>query len=373
MSFIKASLALHTLSYTLLHVPSLRLFFALLSKKIVIMSGTHHADKGKGLSTAPKSTKQRRVTIEIDLGPTLSSYDGDANAIAKMMWEEAHSAKVRNVRRDLTRALLAERRPDEPSGPVRLQAVTTSRQGHLGFVASEITVDNAESLAHGELLCWKMLEAIPQGCLILDPRWTTRIAEQPRKLAYISKHLHAIENDAKSYVDSRGTLAGCGAKLGKHSIVYIRSVDSYVDNGTIHCSMTIGADKTHPLVGINCWNFAYDPSRPNKIFFHNWLIGKNRVPKMDQVNNAVGSGLMSTIYRTIPYAIKAGEDLDTFLKSNCKQLYDKRARYRALDNLSWLPIGVKRVVGQDFAAESSQINTLEGYDGNIEMSGLSGR
>lgn len=338
------------------------------------MSGTHHTNKGKGLSTAPKSTKQRTVTVEIDLGPTLTSYDGDANAMARMMWEEAHSAKVRDVRRDLTRALLAERRLDELSGPVRLQAVTTSQGGHLGFVASEITVDNAESLAHGELLCRKMLEAFPQGCLIFNPRWTTKISKQERKLAYISQNLHAIKSDAKSYLDSRGTLAGCGAKLGKHSIVYIRSVDSYVDNGTRHCSMTIGADKTHPLVGINCWNFAYDPSRPNKIFFHNWLIGKNRVLFMDKVNNSVCSGLMSTMYRTIPYAIEAGEeDLDTFLKSNCKHLYDKRARYRALDSLSWLPIGVKKLRGQDFVAEFPQINYLEDYDGNIEMSGLLGR
>ena len=355
MSLITASFALHILSYTLLLNPSLRLLFALLSKKIVIMAGTYHADKGRWLSATPKSTKQRKVTIEIDLGPTLDSYDGDANAIAKMMWEEAHSAKVRNVRRDLNRALLAERRLDEPSGPVRLQAVTTSRRGHLGFVASEITIDNAESLARGELLCRKMLEAFPQGCLIFNPLCTKGITDQDKKLAYISKHLHAIKNDAKSYLDSGGTLAGCGAKLGKHSIVYIGSVDSYVDNGTIHCSMTIGADKTHPLVGINCWNFAYDPSRPNKIFFHNWLIGKNRVPFMDRINNSVGSGLMSTLYRTIPYVNEAGEeDLDTFLKSNCKHLYDKRARYRALDKLSWLPIGVKRLVGQDLVAEFSQ-------------------
>ena len=338
------------------------------------MSGAHYTNKEKGLSPASESTKQKKVTVEIDLGPTLNSFNGDANAIAKMMWEEAHSVKGRNVRQDLTRALLAERRLDEPSGPVRLQAVKTSRRGHLGFVASEITVDNAESLAHGELLCRKMLEAFPQGCLIFNPLWTTEISDQERKLAYISKNLHAIKSDAKSYLDSRGTLAGCGAKLGKHSIVYIRSVDSYVDNGTIHCSMTIGADKTHPLVGINCWNFAYDPSRPNKIFFHNWLIGKNRVPFMDHINNSVGSGLMSTIYRTVPYAIEAGEeDLDTFLKSNCKHLYNKRARYRALDKLSWLPIGVKRVRGQDFAAESSQINPVEGYHGNFELSGLPGR
>ena len=331
------------------------------------MSGTHYTDKEKGLRTASEFTKQRKITLEIiDLGPTLSSYDGDANAIAKMMWDGDHPAEIRNVQRYLSRGLLAQRRLDEPSGTVRLQAGTTSRRGHLGFVASEITVDNAESLAHGELLCWKMLEATPQGCLILDPRWTKKIAIQPRKLAYISKHLHAIESDAKSYVDSRGTLAGCGAKLGKHSIVYIGSVDSYADNGIIHCSMTIGADKTHPLVGINCWNFAYDRSRPNKIFFHNWLIGKNRVPFMDQVNNCVGMGLMSTIYRTIPYAIEAGEeDLDTFLKSNCKHLYNKRARYRALDKLSWLPIGVKRVVGQRFVAESSQISTVAGYEAHI--------
>ena len=335
------------------------------------MSGTHHADEGKGLSAAPKSTKQRTVTVEIDLEPILSADNGDANAIAKMMWEEARSVRVRSVRRDLTRALLAERGPEEPSGPVRLQAGTTSRRGHLGIVASEIKIENAESLAHSELLCQKMLEAFPQGCLIFSPLWTAKITKRARKLAYISKHQHAIKSDTKSYLDSCGTLARCGAKLGKHSIVYIKDVDSYVDNGTIHCSMTIGADRTHPLVGINCWNFAYDPSRPSKIFFHNWLIGQNRVPFMDEINNWVGTRLMSTMYRTVPYAIKAGEgDLHTFLRSNCTHLYYKRVLFRALDKLSWLPIGVKSIKGQGFVAVLPQPNTLESYDGNTEVSGL---
>ena len=337
------------------------------------MSGTHHANKGKGPgpSVASESTKQRTITVDIDPGPTLKSYGGNADAIAKMMWADAHSAEARDVRRELTKALLAERRLGEESGPILLKAVTTSRRGHLGFVASEITVENAESLAHGELLCRKMLEAFPQGCLIFDPQWRQEMTGQKRKPAYISKHLDAIKSAATMYFSRGGTLAGCGAKLGNHSIVVIGSVDSYHENGIIHCSMTIGAEKTHPLVGINCWNFTYDPRRPNKIFFHNWLIGKHPVPFMDWVNNKIGSGLMSTMYCTIPYATEAGVgDLDTFLKDNCIHLYRKRARYRALDTLSWLPIGMKRLVGQKFDAESSQVNTLEDYDGDIAWTRL---
>ena len=335
------------------------------------MSGTHHANKGKGPSAASESTKQKTITVDIDPGPTLKSYGGNADAIAKMMWENAHSLEVRDVRRDLTMALVAERRRCEESDRILLKSVTTSRRGHIGFLASEITVDNAESLAHGELLCRKMLEAFPQGCLIFDPQWRHEMRGQKRKPAYISKHLNAIKNDATMYFNRGGTLAGCGAKLGDHSIVVIGSVDSYYDGGTVHWSMTVGAEKTHPLVGINCWNFTYDPRRPNKIFFHNWLIGKHPLRFMDWVNNLIGSGLMSTMYRTIPYAIEAGEeDLDTFLKGNCINLYRKRAHYRALDTLSWLPIGIKKVVGQKFDAESSQINTPEGYDRDIVVSRL---
>ena len=309
--------------------------------------------------------------MKIDPGPTLKSYGGNADAIAKKMWEDAHSAKVRNMRRDLTKALLEERRPGGESGQTLIKAVTASRRGHLGFLASEILVNNAESLAHGELLCRKMLEAFPQGCLIFSPQWRDKMTRQKNKPEYISKYLHAIKDDAKTYLNAGGTLAGCGAKLGNHSIVIIGSVDSYDDNGQIHCSMTVGAEKTHPLVGINCWNFTYDSRRPNKIFFHNWLIGKHPIPFMDWFNNVVGGGLMSTMYRTIPYAIEAGEeDLDKFLKGNCIRLYRRRASYRALDTLSWLPIGMKRVVGQKFVAEFSQINTLEGYDGDIAVSKL---
>ena len=335
------------------------------------MSGTHHANKGKGPSSASESTKQRTITVDIDPGPTLKSYGGNADAIVKMMWEDARSTEARDVRRDLTKALLAERRLGEESGPILLKAVTTNRRGHLGFVASEITVDNAESLAHGELLCRKMLEVLPGGCLIFDPQRRHEMTGQKKKPAYISKHMDAIKYHATRYFNSGGTLAGCGAKLGDHSIVVIGSVDSYTDNGIVTWSMTVGAEKTHPLVGINCWNFTYDPRRPNKIFFHNWLIGKHPIPFMDWVNNKIGSGLMSTIYRTIPYAIEAGEeDLDTFLKGNCIHLYRKRARYEAIDTLSWLPIVMKRLVGQKFDAESSQINTPEGYDGDIVVSKL---
>ena len=335
------------------------------------MSGTHHADKGKGLSVASESTKQRTITVDIDPGPTLKSYGGNADAITKLMWEDSHSAEARDVRRDLTNALLAERRLGEEPGTILLKAVTTSRRGHLGFLASEITFGSAESLAHGELLCRKMLEAFPQGCLLFDPRRRHEMTRQRRKPAYISKHLRAIKNDAEMYFNRGGTLAGCGAKLGNHSMVVIGSVDSYDDNGTITCSMTVGAEKTHPLVGINCWNFTYDPKRPNKIFFHNWLIGKHPIPLMDWFNNVIGSRLMWTMYRTIPYAIEAGEeDLDTFLKGNCMHLYRKRQGYRALDTLSPLPIGMKRVVGQKFDAESSHINTPEGYDGDIVVSRL---
>ena len=335
------------------------------------MCGTFHANKGKGPSVASGSTKQKKITVDIDPGPTLKAYGGNANAIARMMWEDAHSAEARAVRRDLTKALLAERRLDEEPGPVLLKAVTTSRRGHLGFVASEIPVDDAESLAHGQLLCRKMLEAFPQSCLIFDPQRRHEMAGQKRKPAYISKHQHAIENDTMAYFNRGGTLAGCGAKLGDHSMVVIGSVDSWHEDDMIHCSMTLGAEKTHPLVGINCWNFTYDHGRPNKIFFHNWLIGKHPVPLMDWVNNKIGTGLMSTMYRTIPYVIEPGVgDLDTFLKDNCIPLYRKRARYRVLDTLSPLPIGMKRIVGQKFDAESSQINTLEDHDEDIAWTRL---
>ncbi|KAK0514001.1 hypothetical protein JMJ35_003723 [Cladonia borealis] len=326
------------------------------------MSGTHDADEGKWPRAASKYTKQRTITVTIDPGPTLKAYSGNADAIAEMMWEHARSWEVREARRDLTRALLAERRPNEEPGPVLLKAVTTSQRGHLGFVASEITIDNAEFLAHGELLCRKMLEAFPQGCLIFDPQWSEEMKGQKRKPAYISKHLDAIKNAATMYFNGGGTLAGCGAKLGNHSIVVIGDVYSYHENGIIHCSMTIGAEKTHPLVGINCWNFAYDPRRPKKIFFHNWLIGRHPIPLMDWFNIKIGSGLMSTMYRTVPYAIQAGVgDLETFLKDNCIHLYRERAGYRAFDTLSPLPIGMKRVTGQKFDAESSQINPAEDY------------
>ena len=330
------------------------------------MSGTHDADKGKWPKATSKYTKQRTINVTIDPGPTVKSYGGNADAIAKFMWEHARSWEVREARRDLTRALLAERRLGEESGPILLKAVTTSRRGHLGFVAAEITIDDAEFLAHGELLCRKMLEAFPQGCLIFDPQWRRKMIGQKRKPAYISKHLDAIKDATTMHFNKGGTLAGCGAKLGNHSIVVIGDVDSYHENGIIHCSMTIGAEKTHPLVGINCWNFAYDPCRPNKIFFHNWLIGKHPIPLMDWFNNKIGSGLMSTMYRTIPYAVQPGVgDLKTFLKDNCIHLYRKRAGYRALDILSPLPIGMKRLVGQDFDAESFQINTPEGYDADF--------
>lgn len=334
--------------------------FTLLSKEIVTMSGTDNAERGKWPRAASKNTKQRTITVNIDPGPTLKSYGGNADAIAKMMWGRARSDEVREVRRHLTRALLAERRLGEESGPILLKAVTTSRQGHLGFVASEITVDNAESLVHGELLCRMMLQAFPQGCLIFDPQWRQKMIGQEKKLAYVSKHLAAIKNAAMIYFNRGGTLAGCGAKLGNHSIVIIGDVDSYQENGIIHYSMTIGAEKTHPLVGINCWNFAYDPLRPNKIFFHNWLIGKHSMPFMDWFNNKIGSGLMSTMYRTIPYAIQPGVgDLETFLKDNCIHLYRERAWYRAIDTLSPLPIEMKRVMGQEFDAESYDENIVE--------------
>ena len=327
------------------------------------MSATYHANKGKGPKVASESAKQRTITVTIDPGPKLKSLGRDADYIAKLMWEHARSWEVREMRRDLTKALLAERHLCGESGPTLLKAVKISRRGHLGFVASEITVDDAEFLAHGELLCRKMLEAFPQGCLIFDPQWRQELTGRKMKPAFISKHLDAIKNDATMYFNGGGTLTGCGAKLGNHSIVIIGDVESYHEDGIMHCSMTIGAEKTHPLVGINCWNFAYDLRRPNKIFFHNWLIGRHPIPLMDWFNNNIGSGLMSTMYRTIPYAVQPGiGDLDTFLKDNCVHLYRKRAWYRALDTLSPLPIGMKRVVGQKFDAESLQINIPEGYD-----------
>ena len=326
------------------------------------MSGTHHTKKGECPGVASGSFKRKTITVDIDPGPRFRSYGGNADAIAKMMWaqacsvevrQDARSVKVRLAMRDLTKALLAERRLCEAAGPILLKAVTPSRRGHIAFVASEITVDDAESLVHGELLCRIMLEAFPQGCLIFDPEWRQKMKGQENKPAYVAKHQAAIKTAAMIYLNAGGTLAGCGAKLGNHSIVIIGSVQSYHEDGIMHCSMTIGAEKTHPLVGINCWNFAYDPRRPNKIFFHNWLIGKHPIPLMDRLNIQVGSGLMSTMYRTIPYAVQAGfGDLETTLKDNCIRLCRERAWYRALDTLSPLSIGIKGVVGQKFDAET---------------------
>ena len=326
------------------------------------MSGTNHTNKGEDPGVASGSTKQKTITVDIDPGPAFRSFGGNADAIAKMMWAEAcsvevrqdaRSVKVRLARRDLTKALLTERRLCVEAGPTLLKAKIPSRRGHIAFVASEITVDDAESLVHGELLCRMMLEAFPQGCLIFDREWRQKMKGQENKPAYVAKHQAAIKIAAMIYLNTGGTLAGCGAKLGNHSIVVIGSVKSYHEDGIMHCSMTIGAEKTHPLVGINCWNFAYDPRRPNKIFFHNWLIGKHPIPLMDRLNIKIGSGLMSTMYRTIPYAIQAGvRDLETFLEGNCIHLYRERAWYRVLDTLSPLPIRMKGVVGQTFDAET---------------------
>ena len=333
------------------------------------MSGTHNTNKGEGPDVASGSTKQKTITVNIDPGPDFRFWGKNADLIAKYLWAEARSVEERQdfnsvearlAKRDLTKALLAERRLCEEAGPMILKADWSRRRDRIAFVASEITVDNAESIVHGELLCRMMLEAFPQGCLIFDPQWRQKMKGQENKPAYVAKHQAAIKTATTTYLNTGGTLAGCGAKVGNHSIVVIGSVRSYHEDGIMHCSMTIGAEKTHPLAGISCWNFAYDPRRPDKIFFHNWLIGEHPIPLMARLNIKIGSGMMTTMYRTIPYAIQAGaRDLETFLEGNCIKLYRERACYRALDTLSPLPIGMKRIVGQKFDAESYDENIVQ--------------
>ncbi|KAK3395936.1 hypothetical protein B0T20DRAFT_482282 [Sordaria brevicollis] len=291
-----------------------------------------------------------------------SVFGNDGKTIAQKISDDPTGESLKAVLDENWKRILDQydKIPTDLREKTVLQYKTSgSTDGHRGVFAGQVSVPHADKLFESDAILRHMLYSFPPDALVFEPTWMEKAHEAAHMVDFIKAYKAEAGPDTKQYFAEGGSLAKCGALLGRVNAVVVLGVIFQEVNGRKVITMVVATLKDHALDGINLWGAALDPRHPDIVTFCNKLLGKHKISIMDWANNFFGQILMITTWKTVPFSVEAeaaGVPLDEYIfdllikkesHRRANEIFINRWVLAGLDRTAFLPKGIRKLLGSN--------------------------